>query len=103
MRPLVVLATKNVMHVKQRLEDWRKKRELSQRAAAKLAGLSHVAWQSYEDTTSTSCPGINAALAIAAVTEGEIAVEDWREADTAKAVRRARAMAKRVQKIARAS
>ncbi len=89
--------------MKQRLEDWRLRRKLSQRAAAKLAGLSHVAWQSYEDSTSTSCPGINAALAIATVTEGEIPVEAWREADTAKAVRRARAMAKRVPKVARAS
>lgn len=83
--------------------EWRKRKGLSQRAAAKLSGLSHVAWQSYEDDGSTSCPGINAALAIATVTDGEIAVEDWREADTAKAVRRARALAKRVPKVARSA
>jgi transcriptional regulator with XRE-family HTH domain len=86
------------MHVKHRLLAWRKKRRLSQRAAAKLAHMSHVAWQSYEDDTSNSCPGVNAALAIQDVTEGEISVEDWREADTAKAMRRARALSKRVPK-----
>ncbi len=102
---MVVTATTASMHVKQRLVAWRKRRGISQRAAARSAGLSHVAWQSYEDETSTSCPGINAASAIAEVTKGEIAVEDWREVDMAKAVRRARAMSKRAARprLSRAS
>lgn len=91
------------MNVKQRLVAWRKGRGLSQRAAAKLAGISHVAWQSYEAEETASCPGINAALLIADVTGGEISVEDWREADVVKAIRRARAAAKRVPRLAKAS
>lgn len=98
-----MLATNTIMHVKHRLVAWRKSKGLSQRAAARLAGLSHVAWQSYEDDTIASCPGVNAALAIAKVTEEEIAVADWAEADTAKAMRRARAMSKRVPRVAKAS
>ena len=60
--------------------------------------MSQAAWQSYEDAESSSCPGINAALAIEDVTGGAIAVADWREADAAKAVRKARAASKRVSR-----
>jgi DNA-binding XRE family transcriptional regulator len=91
------------MHVKQRLVQWRKERGLSQRDAARLAGVSQAAWNSYEDDNSSSCPGINAALEIARVTEGRIPVEDWRESDIARAVRRTRAAAKRVHRQAKAS
>lgn len=87
------------MHVKYRLVAWRKEQGLSQREAAAKACVSQAAWQSYEDAESTSCPGINAALNIEAVTGGAIAVSDWREADAAKAVRKARAAAKRVERV----
>jgi DNA-binding XRE family transcriptional regulator len=91
------------MHVKHRLVAWRRREKLSQRSAARLAGVSQAAWQSYEDEGSSSCPGVNAALAIAELTKGEIPVTDWREADLAKAVRRARAASKRVPREAKAS
>jgi len=91
------------MHVKQRLVEWRKAKGLTQRAAAALAGVSQAAWNSYEDDQSGSCPGITAALDIARVTEGAVPVEEWREADSAKAVRRARAASKRVPRQAKAS
>lgn len=88
------------MHVKHRLVGWRQRKGLSQRAAAKLAGVSQAAWQSYEDDTSTSCPGVNAALSIQEITKGEIPVTEWRELDVAKAVRKARAASKRVARSA---
>lgn len=91
------------MHVKHRLVAWRQRQSFTQRDAAKLAGMSQAAWQSYEDDTSPACPGVNAALAIERVTEGEIAVRDWAEADAVKAARRARAISKRVPRPARAS
>ena len=91
------------MHVKHRLIAWRKGRGLSQRDAARLAGVSQAAWNSYEDAESTSCPGINAALEIARITDGAVPVEEWREADSAKAVRRAVAASKRVSRPAKAS
>lgn len=86
------------MHVKQRLVEWRKKRGLSQREAARLARVSQASWNAYEDDESTSCPGVNAALSIEEVTDGEVRVADWREADSVKAVRKARAASKRVRK-----
>jgi DNA-binding XRE family transcriptional regulator len=87
------------MDVKHRLVEWRKGKGLSQREAARLAGVSQAAWQSYEDARATSCPGVNAALCIEEVTEGEICVDDWREADSAKAARKAVAASKRVQRM----
>lgn len=86
------------MHVKHLLVEWRKGQGLSQREAAEMAGVSQAAWFSYEDATSNSCPGINAALHIARITEGAVPVEAWREADVAKAERRARAASKRVRR-----
>lgn len=65
--------------------------------------MSQAAWQSYEDEESTACPGINAALAIAELTNGEIPVVDWREADIAKVKRKAVAAAKRVVRVARSA
>lgn len=65
--------------------------------------MSSAAWQSYEDTSSTACPGVNNALAIAELTNDEIAVEDWREADVAKAKRKAIAAAKRVPREAKSA
>lgn len=91
------------MSVKNRLVEWRKAHGLSQREAAKKAGVSQAAWHSYEDDDSTACPGINAALAIAELTEGEIPVVDWREADIAKVRRKAVAAAKRVVRPARSA
>ncbi len=88
------------MHVKHRLVAWRQRENLSQRAAAKLAKVSQAAWQSYEDETSTACPGVNAALAIEEITKGEIPVSEWREMDLAKALRRTRAASKRVARSA---
>lgn len=90
----------NVMHVKQRLVAWRIRQQLSQRAAAKLAKVSQAAWQSYEDDTSTACPGVNAALAIEEITGGEVQVAEWRALDVAKALRKVRAASKRVQRSA---
>ncbi len=86
------------MHVKHRLVVWRRRKGLSQRGAARLAGVSQAAWQSYEDDTSTACPGVNAALAIQEITHGEIPVTEWRELDVAKAMRKVRAASKRVAK-----
>ena len=92
------------MHdAKHQLVSWRKEKGLTQREAAALAGVSQAAWNGYEDATSRSCPGINAALNIARITDGAIPVEAWREADVAKAVRRVRAAAKRVPRPAEAS
>ncbi len=88
------------MQVKHRLVAWRKKAGLSQREAAKLATVSQAAWQGYEDDTSTSCPGVNAALAIQEITGGEIPVTEWRELDVAKAMRKVRAASKRVARSA---
>lgn len=98
-----MLAINSCMHVKHRLVEWRKRKELSQRDAAKLANVSQAAWQSYENDLSESCPGINAALVIAEITKGEIAVEDWRQLDVAKAIRRERTAAKRVKRTRRAA
>jgi transcriptional regulator with XRE-family HTH domain len=87
------------MHdAKHRLVAWRKGQGLTQREAAALAGVSQAAWNGYEDSSSTSCPGINAALNIARITDGTVPVEAWREADVAKAVRKARAASKRVRR-----
>lgn len=88
------------MHVKHRLVEWRKREGISQREAAKRARVSQAAWQSYEDDTSTACPGVNAALAIAEITKGEIPVTEWRELDLSKALRKARASSKRVSRSA---
>ncbi len=88
------------MHVKHRLVAWRLKRRLSQRAAARLARMSSAAWQTYEDDTSDSCPGVNAALTIEEITDGEVPVKAWRELDVSKARRRIRAASKRVRRSA---
>ena len=88
------------MHVKHQLVAWRQRENISQREAARRAKVSQAAWQSYEDDTSTACPGINAALAIQELTKGEVPVTEWRELDVAKAVRKARAAAKRVSRSA---
>jgi transcriptional regulator with XRE-family HTH domain len=93
---LIVLAIKSIMHVKHRLVEWRRKEGLSQREAARRARISQAAWQSYEDDTSTACPGVNAALAIEEITGGAVRVAEWRELDVSKAVRKARAASKRV-------
>lgn len=87
------------MHVKRRLVAWRKRQGLSQREAAAKAGVSQAAWNSYEDEDSTSCPGVNAALSIEEVTSGAIVVADWRQADSAKAIRKAKAAHKRVRRL----
>lgn len=94
------------MTVKSRLVAWRKSQGWSQREAAKRAGVSQAAWQSYENEDSTACPGINAALAIAELTKTtgqEIPVEAWREADIAKVKRKAIAAAKRVVREAKSA
>ena len=58
--------------------------------------MSQAAWQSYE--SGISCPGIVAALNIEDVTDGEIVVAHWREADSAKVVRKSKSAAKRASR-----
>lgn len=86
--------------MKHRLVAWRRREGHTQREAARRAGVSQAAWQSYEDDTSTACPGVNAALAIQEITHGEIPVTEWRELDVAKAMRKVRAASKRVARSA---
>lgn len=77
----------------EKLVEWRHARGLSQRAAAKLAGLSGAAWQAYE---SGGLPKTPAAVTIERITDGAVKVLDWAESEEERAVRRARAKAKRV-------
>ncbi len=78
----------------EKLVRWRRENGMTQRAAAKLAGLSHATWHAYE---SGGLPRTPAAVAIERVTNGAVAVGDWVESEEDRAVRRARAASKRVR------
>jgi transcriptional regulator with XRE-family HTH domain len=77
-----------------KMVDWRKRNDLSQRQAAKKAGLTHAVWQAVE---SGSSPRADAIARIVDVTGGEVSLDDFREPDADKAVRRAIAESKRVR------
>lgn len=75
---------------------WRHERGLSQREAAKLAGLSQPAWQAYENG---GLPKTPAAVSIERITDGAVRVVDWTESEEVRAVRRARAKTRRVPRV----
>lgn len=72
---------------------WRHANGLTQREAARRAGLSQPAWQAYE---SGGLPKTPAALSIERLTDGAVSVTDWAESEEERAVRRARAASRRV-------
>ena len=86
------------MTAAEKLVKWRHDNGLSQRAAAKKAGLSQPAWQSYE---SGGLPKTPAAVKIERATGGAVTVSDWVESEETRAVRRARSSAKRVPRVAK--
>lgn len=82
------------MNAAQKLLEWRKGRNLSQREAAELAGLTKAAWQAYEAGASPKATAIDA---IQKITDGAVSLSDWIESEETKAVRRAKASARRVR------
>lgn len=79
------------MHVSKRLLQWRLDRGLSQRSAAKSAGITQPAWQKYEDGKAR--PGLRSAHSIERITGGAILASEWAETDEEVALRRARTRA----------
>lgn len=66
------------MHIGKRVERWRRARGLSQRQAAKGAGISQAAWQAIE-TGRTKRIGLQVARHVVAYMGGEITLEDLGE------------------------
>lgn len=60
----------------ERLRAWRDERDLSQREAARLAGVSQAAWYTLE-AGKTHRISLRLAAAIERATGGAIAVNDW--------------------------
>lgn len=58
-----------------KLMSWRKRLELSQREAAKMAGISQAAWQALEAGTMKRL-GLDVAARIVEVTAGAVALAD---------------------------
>lgn len=63
------------MSAAEKLGAWRKSRELSQREAAKMAGISQAAWQALEAGTIKRL-GLDVAARIVEVTDGAVALAD---------------------------
>lgn len=82
------------MRTNEKLLAWRLKNDLSQRDAARAAGMSQPAWQSYEAGTAKP-KGPNAAK-IRVLTKGHIKEAEWLESDEEHAVRQARKAARTV-------
>lgn len=86
------------MTAAEKLVRWRKRqndgRGISQKEAAVRAGLAQAVWQGAEAGKSPRASNIDAFIR---VTDGEVTLSDFAESDEVKAVRRARAAAKRVR------